>query len=319
MLVQKFWTSCIFIHTENLGWSINSGPYVFSFMQKIWVGPEILDQMYFRSHKNLGWSRNSGPFLFSFIQKIWVRPEILDQLLFHSQRKSGLVHKFWTSCLFRSNRKSVLVHKFWTSCIFVHRENLGWSTNSGPVVFSFMQKIWSDPEIQDHLLFHSQRKSGLVQKFWTGCIFIHTENPCWSINSGPAVFSFTQKICVSPEILEKLDFRSQRKSGLVQNSGPAVFSFIQKIWARPEIRDQSYFGSHRKSGLAHKFWTSCQFIHTENLGWSRNSGPVVFSFMQKIWSDPEILDQLYFRSHRKSVLVQKFWTSWIFVHTENLG
>ncbi len=52
-----------FIHTENLGWSRNSGPRVFHSYRKIWAGPDILDQLYFIHTENLDWSRNSGQLL----------------------------------------------------------------------------------------------------------------------------------------------------------------------------------------------------------------------------------------------------------------
>ncbi len=266
----------------------------------------------------------------SFIQKIWVGPEILDHLYCHSHRKSGLIQKFWTSC------------------IFIHTENLGWSRNSGPLVFSFTQKIWVDPEILDQLYFHSNRKTGavqkfwttcifiptenlsMVQKFWTSCIFIQTENLVWSRNSGPVVFSFKQKNWGGPEFLDHTRFSVIQKFwtscifihtenlGWSRNSGPVVLSFTQKIWVGPEILDRLYCHSHRKSGLVQKFWTSCIFIQTEKLGRSRISGPIVFSFIQKNGGGPETLDNLYFHSYRKSGVVQKFWTTCIFIHTENL-
>jgi hypothetical protein len=101
----------------------------------IWDSPEILDKLYFipTGTENLGRSRNSGP------------------VEFHSYSKSGQLQKFWTRCI-------SFIQKIWggreildlLNCI--HRENLGRSRNSGPVVF------------------HSYRKSGAVQKFWTRCI-----------------------------------------------------------------------------------------------------------------------------------------------------
>jgi hypothetical protein len=121
-VVQKFWTGCS------------------SFIQKIWVGSEILDPLYSIPTENLGWFRNSGP------------------AVFHSYRKSELVQKFWT--IHTENRP---VQKFWTTSIssikkswagpeildqlyFIHTENRRRSKNSGPGVF------------------RSYRKSGLVQK-----------------------------------------------------------------------------------------------------------------------------------------------------------
>jgi hypothetical protein len=61
--------------------------------------------------------------------------------------------------------------------------------------------------------------------------------------------------------------------------------------------------------MVQKFWNRSNFIQTENLGRSRNSGAGVFSFNQKVWAGPEILEQAYFHSYRKSGLVQKFWTN----------
>jgi hypothetical protein len=127
---------------------------------------------------------------------------------------------------------------------FVNTDNLGCSRNSGPGVF------------------HSYRKSGLVQKFWTsGISFVkiwagpeileqvysnHTENLSWSRISGPGVF------------------HSYRNFRLVQKFWTRCISIIQKMWGGPEILDH------------------VKFIHTENLGWSRNSGPDVgTSFVAK--------------------------------------
>jgi hypothetical protein len=170
--IHKIWAGpeildqVYFIHTENLGWSRNSGPGVFhsytksemvqkfwtrciSFTQKIWAGPEILDHVLFIHTENLGWSRNSGP------------------CAFHSHRKSALIQKFWTRCIaFR--------HKIWAGpeilvqVFFIHSRDLGWSRNSGPCVF------------------HSYTKSEMVQKFWTRCI------------------SFIHKIWAGPEILDQV-------------------------------------------------------------------------------------------------------------------
>jgi hypothetical protein len=154
---------------------------------------------------------------------------------------------------------------------FVRTENLGWSRNSGPVVF------------------HSYRKSGAFQKFWTSriqfiqkflnsgpgvfysgkAVFIHTEHLDWSRNTGPGVFHITENLDLSRNS-EAGVFHSNRISGLVQKFWSKCISFIQKIWAGPEILDQLYF------------------IHKEDLDWSRNSKPGVFL------------------SYRKSGLVQKF-------------
>jgi hypothetical protein len=88
------------IHTENLGWSRNSGPLVFhshrkcgavqkfwtsfiTFIQKIWGLPEILYQ------KILIWSRNSGPVVFHSYRKSGVGPEILDQVYFNHTENLG--------------------------------------------------------------------------------------------------------------------------------------------------------------------------------------------------------------------------------------
>ncbi len=109
-LLQKFWTSVFFIPTENLVWSRNSGLVYFSFIQKIWGGPEILDQLYFIHLENLEWSKNSG------------------LVAFHSCRKSVPLQKFWTSCI------------------------------------SFIQKIWSGPEILDQVYL----VVSFIDKFWRG-------------------------------------------------------------------------------------------------------------------------------------------------------
>jgi hypothetical protein len=150
------------------------------------------------------------------------------------------------------NSGPVVIHSYSNS----GDQNLGWSRNFGPVAL------------------HSNRKSGPVQKIWTSCIFIHTENLGTFRNSRPVLIN------------------SYRKSGVVQKFWNSCISFIQKIWERPEILDQLHFHSYRKSGVVQKFWTSCisfiqkiwagpeildklHFIHTENLGWSRNSGPLL--------------------------------------------
>jgi hypothetical protein len=136
---------------------------------------------------------------------------------FHSYRKSGEVQKFWTSYII-TEKNSGAIQKFWTSCIsfiqkiiwggpeildqvyFIHAEIFGRSRNSGPVVF------------------HSYRKAGAVQKFWTCCI------------------SFLQKIRGGPKILDQMHFIHTENNHL----------------GGPEILDQLYF------------------ILTEYLGRSRN-------------------------------------------------
>jgi hypothetical protein len=170
-----------------LGWSRNSGPSGISFIQKFWAGPEILGKVDFIHTEILGWSRNSGPSGFhsyrksglvqkslttwiSFIQKFWAFPEILDHVNFIHTEILGwwisFIQKFWTKWI-------SFIQKFWSSpeildqVDFIQTEILGWSRNSGPNGI------------------HSNRNSGLVQKFWTRCISL-----------------FLQKIWAGPEIHE---------------------------------------------------------------------------------------------------------------------
>jgi hypothetical protein len=105
-MVQKFWTTCILS------------------IQKIWAGPEILDELYFIHAENLEWSRNSGPVVFhayrlfwavqkfwtmciSFLQKIWAFPEVLDQLYYFIHTYLVLVKK-----ISHSNRLLMLLPFF---------------------------------------------------------------------------------------------------------------------------------------------------------------------------------------------------------------
>jgi hypothetical protein len=84
---------------------------------------------------------------FSLQQKIWLYfistdnwggPEILDQLYFINTENLGW--SIWIG-------PEILDHLY-----FNHTENLGLSRNSGPPT-----------------AFHSNRKSGVVQKFWNRC------------------------------------------------------------------------------------------------------------------------------------------------------
>ncbi len=170
-MVQKFWTSCI------------------SFTQKIWGGPEILDQLYCNHTAILGRSRNSG------------------SAVLQSYSNSGVVQKFWTKCI-----------------LFIQAENLKWSRNSGPIVLysyrnsgvvqkfwicciAIIQKIWAGPEILDQLYsIHTEilgwSRNSVVQKFWTSCI------------------SLIQKIWGGPEILDQMYFIQAENLGWSRNSGP---------------------------------------------------------------------------------------------------
>ncbi len=127
------------MHTENLVQSRNSGlPYVFpsyrksmtvqtfltnciSFIQKIWVGPEILDQLYI-----------------SFIQKMLVFPEILD---LHT--KTGLVQNTISG-------QGVVNHNLTENlCKF----QKFWRRRFRPSVYS----VFYAPDILDTVLFEHQK------------------------------------------------------------------------------------------------------------------------------------------------------------------
>jgi hypothetical protein len=168
--------------------------------------------LYFIPIENLSWSRNSGPGVN------------------YSYKKSGLVQKSWTRCISLFHETKIWAGpEILDQANFVHTENLGWSRNSGPVVF------------------HSYKKSELVQKFWTWCNL------------------FIQKIGDGPEILDQLKF--------VQNSNSKSLS-----WSRNSGPGVTY--SYKKSELVQKFWT-CWISFKQKI-WaspenrcSRNSGPAI--------------------------------------------
>jgi hypothetical protein len=138
--------------------------------------------------------------------------------------------------------------------------------------------VWAGPEIPDQVF--SIRKENLDQVY-----FIPTEN--LSIrNSGPGVFH---------------SYRNSRHSRLVQKFWTRCISIIQKMWDGPKFLDYVYF-IHTENLAVPEILDHGYFINTgtDNLGCSRNSGPVVF------------------HSYRKSELVQKYSGPGVFSFTQEI-
>ncbi len=100
------------------------------------------------------------------------------------------------------------------------------------------------------------------------------------------MFAILQKFCGGPEILDQVFVRSYRNAVNVPEFLDTVFQIVPKCCARSRSSGQGVF---------------VPFITKESVN-SRNSG----------------IATTYFGSYRKSVVVQKFWTKFLFDPTEML-